>query len=289
MIIAPRFQHFSSGGLALGIHALFFVGLVLSMSWKNLPTLPVEAELWADFPPPQPILEPMPEPEMPQVAPDVLPPPQPAPATEADIALRQAEEEKVRQETERRRQEEAKALEEARQLEAKRAAEEAVRVREEAQRAEAEAAEKVEKARIDKLKQELARRQVEQDMARQAQAELAAEAPQMRALQAQAVRRDRVVQDFRQKIQAKVLSYVRLPQRLSGNPEAIFLVTLFANGEVREARLVQSSGQPSYDDEVERAILKASPLPLPNEKEAAAAFRGGLTMKFRPYPDAPGN
>ena len=59
-------------------------------------------------------------------------------------------------------------------------------------------------------------------------------------------------------------------------------MTLLPNGEVRHAVLVKSSGQTAYDVEVERAILKASPLPLPNEKEAAAVFRGGLVLKFRP-------
>jgi colicin import membrane protein len=51
---------------------------------------------------------------------------------------------------------------------------------------------------------------------------------------------------------------------------------------------VKSSGQPAYDSEVERAILKASPLPLPGEKEAAAVFREGLTLKFRPLENGGG-
>ncbi len=122
-------------------------------------------------------------------------------------------------------------------------------------------------------------------MARQMQADLDREAAQVKAMQEQAARmerRDKVIDDFKQRIQAKVQSYVRLPQRITGNPEAVFQVTLFANGEVRNVSLLKSSGQPLYDEEVERAILKASPLPLPNEKEAAAVFRSGLVLKFRP-------
>jgi colicin import membrane protein len=81
---------------------------------------------------------------------------------------------------------------------------------------------------------------------------------------------------------------VRLPHRLTGNPEAVFQVTLLPNGEVVRVTLVKSSGQPAYDSEVERAILKASPLPLPPEKDAAAVFRDGLTLKFRPFQDGDG-
>lgn len=266
MITAPRFQHVSSGGLALAIHGLFMVALVVSMSWKNLPHLPVEADLWAALPEPPPVEpEPLhdPEPAPPQVPVAPVAKPQP---TEADIALKKAEQEKKRL-----AEEELRKQEEARKLEEKRLAEEKVR------QAQAEQAEKERIEQIKKKEQE--RRLVEQEMARQAQAELEREA---RAMQEQAARRDRVIDDFKHRIQVKVQSYVRLPQRITGNPEAVFQVTLFANGEVRDVSLVKSSGQPAYDVEVERAILKASPLPLPNEKDAAAVFRSGLMLKFRP-------
>lgn len=276
MIAAPRYQHFSSGGLAMAVHALFLAALMLSMSWKNLPHLPVEAELWAALPEP---LQPEPEPAPPpahEPAP-LLPPPVAAPVPkDADIALRKAEMEKQEQKRlEQKRQAEAelRAQEEARKQEELRQAEEKARLERE---------EQAERTRIEQLKQELKRKQMEQEMARQAQAELENEAAQILAQQEQALRRDRLVDDFKRRIQSKVQSYVRVPQNISGNPEAVFQVSLFANGEVRNTVLVKSSGQPAYDVEVERAILKASPLPLPNEKEAAAVFRGGLVLKFRP-------
>lgn len=250
----------------MAIHGLFMVALVLSMSWKNMPHLPVEADLWAALPEPVPV-EPAPEPE-PVPEPEPAPPPPVAKSqpTEAEIALKKAEQEKKRL-----AEEELRKQEEARKLEEKRLAEEKAR-REKEEHAEQE--------RIEQIKKkELERRQVEQEMARQAQAELEREA---KAMQEQVARRDRVIDDFKRRIQVKVQSYVRLPQTISGNPEAVFQVTLFANGEVRNVSLVKSSGQTAYDVEVERAILKASPLPLPNEKEAAAVFRSGLVLKFRP-------
>lgn len=280
MIAAPRFQHLSSGGLALAIHGLFMAALVLSMSWKSLPHLPVEADLWAALP--EPLLpeveNPVPEPEPVPVAPPAEVKPR---FSEADIALQKAQKEKElekkkirRAEEELRKWSEARKLEETRLQEENRKAEEKLRTEEAA-----------EKERVERIKQEM-KRKLEQEMARQMQAELENEEAQMKAAQEQAARagrNEKLVEDFKHRIQIKVQSYVRLPQRINGNPEAVFQVTLLPNGEVRHVTLVKPSGQPAYDVEVERAILKASPLPLPNEKEAAAVFRAGLVLKFRPF------
>lgn len=284
-----RFQHYSSGGLALLVHGLFFAALMFGVSWKNPPQLPVEVDLWAALPEPPPPPEPIPEPEPIPVPepPPPLPPVVEAKPSQADIALEKAAKaekaERKKQEIARRleekqleekRLEEARQAEQKRQLELKRQADERVHLDNE----------RVEKERLEKEKRDQARRQVEQDLARQMRDELDAESAQLRAYQerAKAGRQARVINDFKHRIQAKIQSYVRLPQRLVGNPEAEFQVTLLPNGEVSRVTLVKSSGQPAYDSEVERAILKASPLPLPGEKDAAAVFRDGLNLKFRP-------
>jgi len=44
-------------------------------------------------------------------------------------------------------------------------------------------------------------------------------------------------------------------------------------------QLRKSSGTRAYDDAVQRAILKSSPLPRP---ERAEIFTRALTLKFRP-------
>jgi colicin import membrane protein len=48
---------------------------------------------------------------------------------------------------------------------------------------------------------------------------------------------------------------------------------------VFSARLRKSSGNKDYDDAVERAILKSSPLPKPDRPDQ---FQRELTLKFRP-------
>jgi colicin import membrane protein len=72
---------------------------------------------------------------------------------------------------------------------------------------------------------------------------------------------------------------VIVPSELSGNPEAIFEVVQLPTGEIIEATLRKSSGNRAYDDAVQRAIIKSSPLPRPDRAEL---FQRTLTLKFRP-------
>jgi colicin import membrane protein len=66
---------------------------------------------------------------------------------------------------------------------------------------------------------------------------------------------------------------------IPGNPEAVFDVELLPTGEVLSVRLRKSSGVKAYDEAVERAILKSSPLPLPDRPEV---FQRALRITFRP-------
>lgn len=292
MIHASGQQRLGAGALAVLMHGLFFLALVFSVSWQSLPQLPVYADLWAELPPlpaPPPLAvtpsEP-PPPEQPAVAPPApppLPPPvaEPRPAPPPDIALKAREEAQRRQEEQR---EQARIEAEARQLAEETRRQEAerqvlARQREEEQR-------RAEEAR--RIAREQAQREIEEDMARQMREELAAETGRLRAQQAadaRVVARARQISDYQDRIRGKIRGHLRLPVKLTGNPEAVFQVQLLPGGEVLRVTLLQSSGQPAYDLEVERAILKASPLPLPPDREAAAAFRDGLVLKFRPRED----
>jgi len=82
-----------------------------------------------------------------------------------------------------------------------------------------------------------------------------------------------------EKIRARIWSNIIPPSDLKGNPEAIFDVIQLPTGEVLSARLRKSSGSKDYDEAVERAILKSSPLPKPDRPEQ---FMRELTLKFRP-------
>ncbi len=84
---------------------------------------------------------------------------------------------------------------------------------------------------------------------------------------------------YMEKIRARIWSNIIPPSGLKGNPEAIFDVVQLPTGEVLSARLRKSSGSRDYDDAVERAILKSSPLPRPDRPDQ---FQRELTLKFRP-------
>jgi colicin import membrane protein len=81
------------------------------------------------------------------------------------------------------------------------------------------------------------------------------------------------------KLKGKIRSNVVLPPDIPGNPEAIFDVVQLPTGEVLSVKLRKSSGHTVYDDAVERAINKSSPLPRPDRPEQ---FQRSLEIKFRP-------
>jgi colicin import membrane protein len=95
----------------------------------------------------------------------------------------------------------------------------------------------------------------------------------------QADARSRLLAAWTDKIRGKIRGNIILPQDIPGNPEAIFDVTVLPTGEVLTVRKRKSSGHPGYDDAVERAIMKSSPLPQPDDR---SLFQRQLELKFRP-------
>lgn len=88
--------------------------------------------------------------------------------------------------------------------------------------------------------------------------------------------------DYRARISAKIRQRVILPPDLRGNPEANYQVSLLPDGTVTQVRLLQSSGVATYDAAVERAILAAQPLPVPQEPGLFQANFRNLLLSFRP-------
>jgi colicin import membrane protein len=66
---------------------------------------------------------------------------------------------------------------------------------------------------------------------------------------------------------------------IPGNPSAVFDVVQLPTGEVLDVKMRKSSGHKRYDEAVERAIWKASPLPPPPSREL---FQRALELTFRP-------
>jgi colicin import membrane protein len=84
---------------------------------------------------------------------------------------------------------------------------------------------------------------------------------------------------YTNKIRQKIKGNIIVPPDIPGNPEAIFDVIQIPGGDVLSVKLRKPSGFPAFDDAVERAILKSSPLPRPDNP---AQFQRQLELKFRP-------
>lgn len=246
-----------AGALALLVHGAFLLLLVFGVSWQTEHPAPVQVDLWQALPQPapEPPIKPRPAPPEPHIQ-------ETPPLDRPDIAL-----EKKKRDEKRAEQVKQAGLEEKNALD----------------KAAREEAEKL------KAKREAQRRNEELDMQRRMMEEnLASESRQVKQLAARASASRRasekasIVAQFQDQIRAKVRSNTRLPDNLKGNPQVKFQVKLLPTGEVLNVQLVQNSGNPAYDDAVERAIYKSSPLPLPEDKDARAAFVPAVILSHRP-------
>ena len=84
------------------------------------------------------------------------------------------------------------------------------------------------------------------------------------------------------RISGKIRGNLTLPDNLVGNPQAVFDVVQLPTGEVISVTLRRSSGVRAYDEAVERAIYKSSPLPRPERGEL---FERELRLNFKPVED----
>ncbi|MCW5557262.1 MAG: cell envelope integrity protein TolA [Burkholderiales bacterium] len=255
-----------AGGLAFAMHVLFLVLLVFGVSWQHKPAdTAVIVDLWRDLPsvtpprvePPPPPPEVKPEPPKPAPKVEAKPPPkpEPAPVPKPDIALKEKQEKerklKAQQEAEARKKLAAEKAREAELEKKKRAEAEALKQK---QAAEAEAK----------------RVAAEQQKARDA---LAAQ---------QAAAQAKVVDEYKRQISAKIRRFIVLPPNVSDAAQVEFEITVLPGGEVLGAKLKRTANSiPAYDAAVERAILRAQPLPLPPDPALMRQFRE-LNLVFRP-------
>jgi colicin import membrane protein len=203
----------------------------------------------------------------------------------AEEARRQlALEEKRRVEAEQKKKAEAEAKRKAEQAAKQKAAAERKRKAELAakQKAEAEKKKKARKAELAaKQKAEAeARRKAEEAARARAEAEMRAqlEAEQGR-LEEQRVQS--VLGEYVAYIADKVeRNWLRPPGSAAGL-ECTVNVKLIPGGDVVSARVVQSSGDTVFDDSAEKAVLRAAPLPVPDDPSIAKHFRD-FNFVFKP-------
>ena len=229
--------------LAVAVHVLLAVFLFFGVRWQNKEPEAVMVELWSS--PPAPVVEKIvaepPPPPISEPKPEV----KPAPLVEApkpDIALEKKKEAKK----EAPKKEVPKKEKEPPKLELDRSKD----IRAQLERESAELSKQLEKDRIlDQMKREGAASAAKADAA------------------------------YVARLNAKIKGNVVIPPGIPGNPEAIFDVVQLPTGEVMSVKLRKPSGHKAFDEAVERAILKSSPLPKPERPEQ---FQRSLEIKFKP-------
>jgi colicin import membrane protein len=239
-----------SAVLALLVHALLFSFLFFGLRWSAKAPDAVVVELWTQpavsesVPKAEPVPEPRPEPK-PEPRPEPKPEPKPVPKVQPPAPAPKA----------------------------------AVPVRKPdiaIEKAKKEPPKKEEpKLQID------ARSRMQEELARETQAiakerqKLATPAPAPAPPAAAPV----IDPGYANRIRTKIKGNIFVPQGIKGNPEAIFDVVQLPDGTVMNVTLRKSSGVAAYDDAVERAIRRASPLP---RAENPSQFQRQLELKFRP-------
>jgi colicin import membrane protein len=235
----------ASALLSAAVHLILLALLIFGVRWQNRPPEAVSVELWA---PPSPA----PAVEAPKPAPRVEPPPEvkiepvkPEPVVpKPDIVLK-------------------------------------------APPPKPKPAPKVEPKPVPpkppaKPRDEAAQRQIREQLAREQESfDVDREKQRIREQLASdaTAARSRTLADWVDKVRLKIRNNIVLPLNISGNPEAIFDVVQLPTGEVLSAKLRKSSGNGALDSAIERAILKASPLPRPDRNESAPR---SFELKYRP-------
>lgn len=234
--------------LAVVVHLILAALLIYGIHWQTKVQDVVEVELVRSAPPPAPKEEPAPQPKPePKSEPKPLPKPEPKPTppVKPDIALKDKPKPPPKEEPKPKPEPTPKFDPFQQQM-----AEEEKRLATHKQIAEEER----------RLKQ-------------QQEAQAASQA---------ASARSKALAGYTDRIRAKIRGNIVLPPELKGNPSALFDVVQLPSGEVISAKLVKGSGHAGYDAAVERAILKSSPLPRP---EDATLFERNLRLIFCPQED----
>jgi colicin import membrane protein len=266
--------------MAIAAHLLLVAALAYGVHWSASEPESVSAELWASVPqiaapkavetppPPEPVAKPQPQPPVVKE-----PPPQ---QRDADIAIEKARKDKAQREAaEQERAEREKARKEKVQRE-KQEREQAERERAEKDKlAKAKAADEADKkhkadeAKLAQLRADNLKRI--QGLAGATGAEDAAGKDQRSAGPSAS---------YGGKIVAAILPNVVSINTFDGNPEALVGVRAAPDGTILGRRILKSSGDKDWDDEVLRAIDRTGRLPRPD----TGPVPPDLELRMRPKP-----
>ena len=263
----PEKSNLTSLILAALVHVLLIGALFLGVQWKSHAPASVAVEVWRAAPAPmrdvkpEPTPKPPPKPEPtpePKPEPKPAPKPEPTPPIKPDIAIKEDKKPKK---------------EEPKKPEPK---------KEETKKAEPKKPEPDRRPSFDEelqrdLKQAQQRKAAQDQRARaDAKSRMLAQLKEAEAAAAYS----RGLADYTSKVAGKIRGNIVLPPGIQGNPEAEFAVTQLPSGDVIDVRVRKSSGNPTLDAAIERAIRKSSPLPKPDNP---ALFERVLRIPYHPF------
>lgn len=257
--------------LAATVHILLIAALFVGVQWKRQTPTAVEVEVWRAAPAPDPVPVPLSKPEPPEAKPEPAPKPEvkpePMPPVKPDIAVK---DDKKPKKEELKKPEPKKP--EPKKPEPK---------KEEPKKEEPKKPEPERRPSFDEeLNREKKQLQQQKDLQDQ-RARAEAEARQLRQAkdEQEAAAYKRGLDSYIARIAGKIRGNVVLPPGIPGNPEAILEIAQLPDGTVLGVKVRKSSGNSTLDAAIERAIMKSSPLPKPDQPEL---FRRELTIKYRP-------
>lgn len=225
--------------LAVAVHVLLAIFLIYGVNWQKERPEAIEVDLVSSLPAPPPAAEPAPEPK-----PNPEPPPRPEPEPKPAPPPPKPDIAIKDKEKPKPPKEEPKPKFDPSEL-------------------------------LKREERELTTRREADAVERQAARELA----ELKASRASAAN-TKAIASWQDKIAAKIKGNIMRPANASGNPEAIYEITLLPDGGlVGEPRLKKSTGNPTLDAAIERAIRKSEPLPKPDDP---GVFQRILLLKFRP-------
>lgn len=258
--------------IALLVHAGLVAALAYGVAWRRQDVNTVSAELWAAVPqiaapmaPPPP--PPAPQAPAPRPAP-APPPPPPAPTqkVDADIAVKKAQKEKAEKE---KAEKEKAARDEAERkkaaLEKERAEQEkADKLKAEQAKAAKAKAEAAAKEKADKAAQERLNKQRQENLARMSR-DLGTDNPAVGNNTAPSNGRAAVSAapsaTYAGRIRARVLPNIVYSGARDLSIVAEVEVRVAPDGKIMNSRLVKSSGNPDWDQAVQRALTRTDILP----------------------------
>ena len=250
-----------SYGMALSIHALLLLALTWGISWNRDTSVGVEAELWSALPQlaapkgetlepqpePQPVVRTPPKPEPPPPAPK--PAVKPTPSKDAELAIEK------KKKLEKEKEDKLKAQEEARKKAEKERKEKLqldkeLKEKQLREKAEQEKKEKAEEKKREALRQEQMKRVMGM-----------ANATGTPGSTGKALQTSGPSASYAGKVRGAILPNITFIDQVSGNPQAEVEVQCAPEGTIVGVKLVKSSGLASWDEAVQKAILKTGKLP----------------------------